>query len=157
MILWSSLVFLRSTKSPFKTLFKCMKISSFPVNRGARVCLNHELWWYKTSSTKLHSTQLHFAPQFFFNSPCFQYILRNKRSNIWELSIGLNFSLTRNDEKSDFWCWKWGVDLYTGLAYTRINAVMNFSQTSTCAESDAYFKSFWNPCTCIFCSQGFCM
>ena len=54
-----------------------------------------------------------FCTAVFFNSPCFQYILRNKRSNIWERSIGLNFSLTRNDEKSDFWPWKWGVDVYT--------------------------------------------
>ena len=60
----------------------------------------------------------------FFNSPCFQYILRKKRLTFWEISIGLNFiSLTINDEKSVFWLGKWGVDLYTSSTYTRVNTV----------------------------------
>ena len=40
---------------------------------------------------------------FFFNSLCFQYILRNRRLTFWEISIGINFtSLTINDEEYDF-------------------------------------------------------
>ena len=43
-----------------------------------------------------------FCSAIFFNSLCFQHILRNMRLTFWKISIGLNFtSLTRNDEKSD--------------------------------------------------------
>ena len=31
----------------------------------------------------------------------------------------------RNDEKFDFWPWKWGVDLYSKSTYTRVNTVLN--------------------------------
>ena len=51
---------------------------------------------------------------------CFQYILRKKRLIYWEISdwsIGLNFtSLT------DFWPWKWGVDLYMSSTYVPVNS-----------------------------------
>ena len=49
----------------------------------------------------------------FFNSSCFQYILRNKRLT----------SLVRNDEKSNFWPWQSVVDLYTSSTYTQVNKV----------------------------------
>ena len=55
-----------------------------------------------------------FCSAIFFNSLCFQHILRNMRLTFWKISIGLNFtSLTRNDEKSDLWPWKLGVNSYT--------------------------------------------
>ena len=43
-------------------------------------------------------------------------------SKTWK-SSGVN-GLTRNDEKSDFLPWKWGVDLYTSSTYTRVNTVI---------------------------------
>ena len=46
-------------------------------------------------------------------SPRFQYTFRYRRLTFWEISIGLNFTLTRIDETSDIWPWKWEVDLYT--------------------------------------------
>ena len=77
------------------------------VNQRASMCLNCD------DFVKLHSLRLHLC---FFNSPCFQYILRKKRLTFWEISIGVNFiSLTSNDAKPDFWPWKWEVDLYTSL------------------------------------------
>ena len=99
---------------------------------------------------KCYSTRLHFALQFFFNSLCFQYVLRNKISNIWELSISLNFSLTRNNEKSNFWHWKWGVDLYTGSTYTQINMVYHSIWISCTNHSVWYCKwciiNVWVSC-----------
>ena len=61
---------------------------------------------------------------------CFQYILRKKRLKFWEISISVNFiCFPQNDEKFDFWPWKWGVDLYTRSTYTRVNTV-NLSRMS---------------------------
>ena len=31
---------------------------------------------------------------------------------------------SRNNEKFDFWPWKWGVDLYTRSSYTQVNTVV---------------------------------
>ena len=75
----------------------------------------------------------------FFNSLCFQYIHRDKRLTFKEISIRLNFtSLNRNYEKSDFWPWKLGVDLYTSSTYTRVNTV--FINDGAC---DGVFGQFW--------------
>ena len=59
-------------------------------------------WWYQQVPINF-TAHGYILLLIFLNSPCFQYILGNKRLT----------SLTRNDEKSDFWPWKWGVDLYT--------------------------------------------
>ena len=54
----------------------------------------------------------------FFNSPCFQYILRKERLTFREISIGLNFiSLTINDENLIF-------DLENeGSTYTQVRLI----------------------------------
>ena len=71
------------------------------------MCFNPKSWWQQVViNFTVHNYYLPFL--------CLQYILRKKRLTFWEISKGLNFTcLTRNDEKSDFWPWKWGVDLYT--------------------------------------------
>ena len=46
----------------------------------------------------------------------------NSRLTFWEISICLNFtSLTRNDEKSNFWPWKWGWLVHKFNLYTNKN------------------------------------
>lgn len=70
-------------------------------------------WWWKQLLLNF-TAHVYFCSAVYFNSPCFQCVLWNKRSTIREISIGLNFSFTRYDEKSDFLPWKWGSTyLYT--------------------------------------------
>ena len=42
------------------------------------------------------------------------------------LLVWISFVFPQNDEKFDFWPWKWGVDLYTRSTYTRVNTVCKF-------------------------------
>ena len=89
----------------------------------------------------IYNPKLHFALNF-FNSPCFQYIIRNKILTFWEISICQNStSLIRNDEKSDFWPWKWGVDLYTSSTFTQVNMVIHPAYVKCWSVS--HLKKLW--------------
>ena len=53
-------------------------------------------------------------PLLFLIHGVFNTFSGTKKLTFWEISIGANFiCFPRNDEKFDFWPWKWGVDLYT--------------------------------------------
>ena len=68
-------------------------------------------------------------PLLFLIHGVFDIIIRKKKLTFWEISVGVNFiCFPRNDEKFDFWPWKWGVDLYTRLTYTRVNTVSKLTK-----------------------------
>ena len=82
-----------------------------------------------------------------------QYILWKKRFTFWEISIDINFiSLTRHDEKSYFWPWKWGVDLYTRSNYRRVNMVHGYVKSiqqgrsySVAEQAQDQLPNLWKP------------
>ena len=100
----------------------------------------------------------------FFNSLCFQHILRNMSLTFWKISVGLNFtSLTRNDEKSAFWPWKWGVDLYMskyGIIWhqnvLRTKKLAHKAQPSV-SLMFLHFVVFCDLLLCIVTQCGFCL
>ena len=96
-------------------------------------------WWYKQVLINLVAHGSIFLCSF-LNLPYFQYI-RNKRliNFLGDFYLEcVNFtSLTINDEKSDFWPWKSGVDLYMSSTYTRVNMVLGI----------LHFQCWWlNAC-----------
>ena len=87
-----------------------------------------KLWWYKQVLINfiVHGYILLCS---FFNSPCFQYIIRIKGLTFWEF-LSEFFFFDKKWWKIWFLTLKLGVNLYTGK-YGKWPAVWNFSENLT--------------------------